>query len=559
MIRRLQPDPPKIETAAQKADKQKDSTDQESLALEFKKLLEKARGGVKGARDEVVALGLALAQAVSTVKTQHQEIHKGNENSDDSTAECSDFHTEVEADTTVISGPSNERVVVKGDQTGPQEVEVQYEQSDNEGRGFVDGENEQVLDQGEAEIVVEDDIVLNEVVDFADEQVVEVGGEEIAQVQTAVAQMSTDSEGAIELDSNFEKVDGELVEHIALNKPTEDDQVDDDTAEYYDDEESALSNFNTQASQVGQSKRPIQSHAGSIEAGTIKQASVDGNAGPESLIDGNGPKRGEFESFWAQNHAPAPRSVRDKDGHEKTSRADYLPTSGEDISFKTIGGTKDRNSDLSLQITLLRQAYESLRAQTQGGGDVRTRNSTTQATGIGAATQTRTAETDTAPRQARYLNKATQQRMLDRVESALKEAARTRDGKTISLKLEPVNLGQVKVDVSLRDGALHARVTPQNKEVLMALREHSHELQGALRRLGLNVERVTVQVVGDSFQQSIHDSKGFLDGKSFQEDRNNMPGQERQMPENRFGSEFADVSKAGIADTGTAKADHWIA
>jgi flagellar hook-length control protein FliK len=149
--------------------------------------------------------------------------------------------------------------------------------------------------------------------------------------------------------------------------------------------------------------------------------------------------------------------------------------------------------------------------------------------------------------------------MLERVESALKEAARTRDGKTISLKLEPVNLGQVKVDVSLRDGSLHARVTPQNKEVLTALREHSHELQGALRRLGLNVERVTVQVVGDSFQQSMQESKGFFDGKSFQGDRNNMPGQERQVPENRFGNEFADVSKAGIAEIETAKADHWIA
>ena len=560
MIRRLQPEPPKVDTAAQKSDKSKDSTDQESLALEFKKLLERARGGVQGARDEVVALGLALAQAVSTVRTQQQEIHKGTDSSDDSTKESGDFHTEVETDSTVISGPSNERVVVaKCEQAGPQKVDVQDDESDNEGGAFVDGENDQILDQGGAEIVVEDDIVLNEIVDFADEQVVEVGGEEIAQVQTAVAQMSTDGEGTIELDSNFEKVDGELVEHIALNKATKDDEVDDGAAEYYDDEDSALSNFNTQASQVGQSKRPTQRDAGGVEGANLMPASVESDAGAESLIAENGPKRGEFESFWAQNSAGVTRSIRDLEGQGKPSRPESVPTLGADLSFNTFGGTKDRKGDLSLQVTLLRQAYESLRAQTQGAGDVRARISNTQASGIGAATQTRTAEADTAPRQARYLNKATQQRMLDRVETALKEAARTRDGKTISLKLEPVNLGQVKVDVSLRDGALHARVTPQNQEVLKALREHSHELQGALRRLGLNVERVTVQVVGDSFQQSIHDSKGFLDGKSFQGDRNNMPGQERQVPENRFGNEFADVPKAGIAETSTANADHWIA
>jgi hypothetical protein len=57
----------------------------------------------------------------------------------------------------------------------------------------------------------------------------------------------------------------------------------------------------------------------------------------------------------------------------------------------------------------------------------------------------------------------------------------------------------------------------------------------------------------------MQESKGFFDGKSFQGDRNNMPGQERQVPENRFGNEFADVSKAGIAEIETAKADHWIA
>ena len=560
MIRRLQPEPPKVETAAQKTDKSKDSTDQESLAFEFKKLLERARGGVHGARDEVVALGLALAQAVSTVKTQHQEIHKGADTSDDSGDQTGDFHTEVESDSVEISGPSGDRsVVVKGGQTGPQKVDVQEQESGGPEAVDVEDEDDQALDQGGAEIVVEDDVVFNDVVDLSDEQVLDLGSEEIAQAQTVVAQMSTDSEGVIELDDSFEKVDGETLEHVVLKKATKDDESDDGSADYYDDEDVDLSNFTQTTSQAGQVKRAAQREAGSVNGANLTQGSAEADAGAESLIADNGPKRGEFESFWAQNPATTTRVVRDVEGQSKTPRAEFAPISGQDLSFNSFGGSKERNGELSFQVTLLRQAYESLRAQTQSAGEVRPRTSNNQVGGMGAATPTRTTEADNAPRQARYLNKATQQRMLERVESALKEAARTRDGKTISLKLEPVNLGQVKVDVSLRDGSLHARVTPQNKEVLTALREHSHELQGALRRLGLNVERVTVQVVGDSFQQSMQESKGFFDGKSFQGDRNNMPGQERQVPENRFGNEFADVSKAGIAEIETAKADHWIA
>jgi flagellar hook-length control protein FliK len=92
--------------------------------------------------------------------------------------------------------------------------------------------------------------------------------------------------------------------------------------------------------------------------------------------------------------------------------------------------------------------------------------------------------------------------MMERIETALKEAARSRDGKTITLRLDPMQLGQVKCDVSMRDGLLHARITPQNPDVVHAVREHAHELQTALRRLGLNVDRVSVQVMSEKEQGS---------------------------------------------------------
>jgi flagellar hook-length control protein FliK len=153
-------------------------------------------------------------------------------------------------------------------------------------------------------------------------------------------------------------------------------------------------------------------------------------------------------------------------------------------------------------------------------------------------------------------------RMMERVESTLKEAARSRDGKTLSLKLEPVDLGKVKVDVSLRDGALHARISPENQQVMQGLREHAHELQGALRKLGLDVDSVSVSITADEFRGELTSDQGAFDGSSFQQERNNMPQDRSQLAENTIGNKLAESLNAG-GQSKVSKVlemvDHWIA
>jgi hypothetical protein len=220
---------------------------------------------------------------------------------------------------------------------------------------------------------------------------------------------------------------------------------------------------------------------------------------------------------------------------------------------------KDQNKELSVQLSLLRQAFESLKSQTMGQADAKSKSASSGIFGVGASAEPKAAQNDGAPKVARYLNRAASQKMLERIETALKEAARSRDGKTITLRLEPLQLGQVKCDVSLRDGLLHARITPQNQEVVHAVREHSHELQTALRRLGLNVDRVTVQVLSEKDPAAFAQTPGFLDGKSFQDNGGDLTGNQGQTPEKSFGNKFADVTGASTSDAGIAPADHWIA
>ena len=94
----------------------------------------------------------------------------------------------------------------------------------------------------------------------------------------------------------------------------------------------------------------------------------------------------------------------------------------------------------------------------------------------------------------RPLSRPAAARTMEKVEQALRDAAKSKDGKTISVRLDPPSLGTMRVDVSLRDGALHARVVAESSQVNQMLRERMHEMQSMLRKLGLNVDTVSVSV-----------------------------------------------------------------
>ena len=215
--------------------------------------------------------------------------------------------------------------------------------------------------------------------------------------------------------------------------------------------------------------------------------------------------------------------------------------------------------DAAMQMTLLRQAFESLRSQRPDGNDSKQRQSNSQASAVGTVAEAKTTSAEAGERGAKQLSRPQLRRMLDRVESTLKEAARSRDGKTISLRLDPLHLGRVKVDVSLREGSLHARITPENQQVRVALREHSHELQSALRKLGLNVDSVTVTVSSEGSQDLSDFGRELNNGNSFREDRNNMPDEGRQVAENTFGNELAKPDAVGTKSADVADPDHWVA
>ena len=151
-----------------------------------------------------------------------------------------------------------------------------------------------------------------------------------------------------------------------------------------------------------------------------------------------------------------------------------------------------------------------------------------------------------APRAMRPLTQAASTRTMEKVENALKEAAKSRDGKTISLRLDPPDLGTVKVDISVRDGTLHARIVAESPAVNQLLRDKAHDLQSALRKLGLQVDTVSVSV-GNYEQGSASNQQTFSQQKMERESTGfvGMFGSVASGPQGR--------------ETVSAVEDHWIA
>ncbi len=143
-------------------------------------------------------------------------------------------------------------------------------------------------------------------------------------------------------------------------------------------------------------------------------------------------------------------------------------------------------------------------------------------------------------------------RTLEKVQQVLKEVSKSKDGKTISVRLDPPSLGALKVDVSYRDNHLHARVVAEAPQVALLLREKAQELQNYLRASGIEADSISVSVGADDASNS----GGSTSGSDFQN---------YQSLESRGWDLNSTVSATSLGHLGAGKGDavlvedHWVA
>lgn len=542
------------------------------LALEFSRLLDQVQGPIAAAHDEVMALGMALAQAIPLVQQAKQGVQ--DRDAGDQSQESQQDFEEQALDVTVDDGNASDsgpRLVLDSRDDGAVQT-ADRNQADSsattgdgvqQDEGSAEREVTAALDLGPALISEgEEDSDLAAGARQSDSNAEVIAVEE-AESQVVLKQLS--DSGALD-QQQLEHQDAEVV--AVIQKAAVVDRHEDSSNDESEDGLDAEGDF-TSSSEVMLNADDVQvRQAKSNNAKNAKESAENTeNAGAAQMAQskaGQEVARSEERDLKAMPGEGRPaleqRLQRQRESVSKLVQAIKVESdsTGSGMSPESPRAAS-ANFDAAFQMTLLRQAFETLRLQRADGLDSKQRQSSSQVSVVGTVAEAKTASTDTGDRSAKQLTRPQLRRMLDRVESTLKEAARSRDGKTISLRLDPVQLGRVKVDVSLREGTLHARITPENQQVLVALREHSHELQSALRKLGLNVDSVTVTVSSETGQELSDFGRELNNGKSFQEERNNMPNDGRQVAENTIGNELAKHDAVGTKSADLADSDHWVA
>lgn len=87
-----------------------------------------------------------------------------------------------------------------------------------------------------------------------------------------------------------------------------------------------------------------------------------------------------------------------------------------------------------------------------------------------------------------------QAKLIEQMQDLLKRAAQNRDGNSISVRVDPPELGMVTVKITQRDNQLFARITPDSPEVEAVLRNRVEDLTHVLMAAGLRLDQVHVSI-----------------------------------------------------------------
>ena len=561
-------------SAARESGEYRDDKENESLAFEFQSLLAQISGQIAAIPDQAMAVGLALAQTVAPQQSRREREADFDENS----GEQQDLLFQQDSQARNASVDDTQ-----------QNFELRGGKEENNGDRKDDERDD---GQGKSAEVLADDTM--QVVSTQD-QVVEVVEQTLVQEVTEAIDVDANNAEDVQLvtqgprDSNAEQ------QNIAALRASEEEHVQQletqDNEQIQVDLKQARVAVKSEKEEKSSEDEELAQSVASVAEGIERNAEISSKSTKNQRFDGKHKELSE-QSHGAQKSDQATgrsdsqsqnqsqkhtfdqkRELQDlelgsrmqklSDGAGKSAKAAKEDQAGEFI--ETLGTPVNRSADRtsdgnSFQMMILRQSFDALKMSR--GDDRAARPQSTGVTATGATTETKSTQNEQASRSSKTLTRPQTAKMLERVEATLKEAARSRDGRTISLHLEPVNLGKVKVDVSLREGVLHARIAPENQQVMTALREHAHELQSSLRKLGLDVESVSVSVTSDSFEGEMNTGQQMSDGRSFQDERNKMPREQTQLAETTVGNELAQHTSAGAETQRSAtrnELDHWVA
>ncbi len=550
MIRSLHPEEAQQSSAiaitrAKEQNEARDDGEFEALASEFKSLLSKISTHYGEQPDQTVALGFALAQSTQQVK-QTVEARVNSEQSEERFREespDSEDSFDVMSDQGSVNDQSHDQVSERESKSAQKTEQTERA---NATREVVNQEASELLGQ---EVSAEG----------VDVNVEASAGEEVsAAVENHVtSERLLDSEGAADIAVKVRAVLDKRESQDGEEEVEEDVLLGEGFEELADEESGLQNHLKTAKIRVSNDSHTTKNeHSTHSAKDSTEQGGVHHDT--RGAMDGAG-SEGEIENMTQSDGAGSKKAVRIGDEALRKQFAE-VPAASQVVQERVRPATQ-ASSVTSITTALLRQAFEQVQAMANMAPKMQKSadSSASVMQSPMASSYTPTEKGEETSKTSRPNQRSNMARMLQRVSETLKEAARSRDGKSITLKLDPVDLGKVRVDVSLREGRLHAKITPDNQEVMQSLRENAHDLQASLRKLGLAVDSVSVSIGFERFEEE-GNSQNLHSGSTFQDEGHNLPFEEGQVPENMFGNDIASNTAAGSSEaSSTPELDHWIA
>lgn len=116
---------------------------------------------------------------------------------------------------------------------------------------------------------------------------------------------------------------------------------------------------------------------------------------------------------------------------------------------------------------------------------------------------------------------------VDRIVTSIKSDL-TPNGGTMKIRLDPPNLGQLQIDVSVDDGTLTASFQTSNEEATRLLSHSMQQLKHSLEAAGVSVDRIQVRQTSES-SSSNSTRSGDQDSSSQQHSREDHPQRQEQQ------------------------------
>ncbi|MCC6952951.1 MAG: flagellar hook-length control protein FliK [Deltaproteobacteria bacterium] len=119
--------------------------------------------------------------------------------------------------------------------------------------------------------------------------------------------------------------------------------------------------------------------------------------------------------------------------------------------------------------------------------------------------------------------KANQAKMIEQIQKAFESALQSKDGNTLTIKIDPVELGAMTVKVTKRAEQIFARVTAESPEVQEVLRSNVQEVVQALAAAGFKLHNVHVTIGNEILETESFQYQGFSE-QYVQDERSNHSG-----------------------------------